>query len=695
MIHNMKPRAKHVFALGILGFSSTSLAATCTQTLSPGANVSSAVSSAAAGSVICLNSGSYSNLNLQSVSKSSDVTIRSTSGNGASIYAVINQSSHIRLESLTLSGVGIDTNQQGGSKNITIVNNKFTGQAVLNMANNANSNILIDGNTFDGISACTDCYEGRVTLITYPWNSNPSGVVISNNHFGGAGESDGIQIGSYGVQVGPGNVFDGIKQLNYQRHVDSIQLYGASHTTIIGNFFINNSVQIMAPDGGDTETITQNVFVGNSDYGPSIQFGSHINDVITHNTIINVGVQLNKKTENTTKSSNVLVRDNILVNSDINTYDGNGVASCSNCTIDHNQFSSSGYASGTNNIIGSPTFIGGSSPTTMAGYQLASSSIGYHAATDSTNMGSNYTGGGTVPSPTPSPTVTASPTPTPTPTPSPTPTTSPSPSPSGSQTLLTTQIPDILSASDGAAVNYELGMKFYATQSGQIQAIRFYKSADESGTHVGKIYSASGSLLAQVTFSGESASGWQQQALNTPLTINANTTYVVSVNTGNTCYVATNGGMASQISNGSLRSVVGSNGVYGSVGAMPSQSWQDSNYFRDIVFTPSSVTPSPTPSPSPTPVVNAPSNLKVYRVTSTLVRVNWLDNSSNETGFVVERAVGSSSATFSKLATKAANSTYYRDTTVVSGKTYCYRVKAIIGTTASSSYSNTVCASVP
>ncbi|MGZ3801495.1 MAG: DUF4082 domain-containing protein [Bdellovibrio sp.] len=156
---------------------------------------------------------------------------------------------------------------------------------------------------------------------------------------------------------------------------------------------------------------------------------------------------------------------------------------------------------------------------------------------------------------------------------------------SQSQTLLTTQIPANLQSND--KVNYEMGMRFYSTQAGKISSIRFYKSAAETGTHVGKIYSSSGQLLGQVTFTNESASGWQQADLATPIAITANTEYTVSVNTGNMYYVDTVSGMASQISNGSLRSVVNGNGVYGPVGSRPTKSWSNSNYFRDIVFVPS------------------------------------------------------------------------------------------------------------
>ena len=154
------------------------------------------------------------------------------------------------------------------------------------------------------------------------------------------------------------------------------------------------------------------------------------------------------------------------------------------------------------------------------------------------------------------------------------------------QSMFTTQVPDG-ATTDGPGVNYELGTRFTSTVAGQITAIRFYKAANESGTHTGRIWSASGQQLASVVFSGESASGWQQQALATPrpLAIAANTEYMVTVNTANAYYVTTDGGLNSQITNGDLKTVVGSNGRYGLVGTYPTDSWENSNYFRDVVFT--------------------------------------------------------------------------------------------------------------
>ncbi len=157
------------------------------------------------------------------------------------------------------------------------------------------------------------------------------------------------------------------------------------------------------------------------------------------------------------------------------------------------------------------------------------------------------------------------------------------------QTLFTSQTPVSVNQSDGASTNYELGTLLQSNTAGQITAVRFWKDSKETGTHTGHIWSSTGTLLATVTFAGETASGWQQQALTTPLTITANTTYVVSVNTGATYYVVTTSGLASQIVNANLSSVVGANGVYGATGAFPTNSYSASNYFRDVVFTPGNV----------------------------------------------------------------------------------------------------------
>ena len=151
------------------------------------------------------------------------------------------------------------------------------------------------------------------------------------------------------------------------------------------------------------------------------------------------------------------------------------------------------------------------------------------------------------------------------------------------ETIFTTQTPSNPNDTDG--VPYELGLKFQSATSGQITAIRYWKAPSETGTHVGRIWTSTGSVLASVSFAAETASGWQQQTLSTPLNIQANTTYVVSVNVNSYFATTYNNPLASSVVNGDLSTVAdGKNGLYGSSGSLPTNSYQNSNYFRDIVF---------------------------------------------------------------------------------------------------------------
>ena len=158
-----------------------------------------------------------------------------------------------------------------------------------------------------------------------------------------------------------------------------------------------------------------------------------------------------------------------------------------------------------------------------------------------------------------------------------------------SQTLFTTQVPAVPNDTDTGSPPYELGMRFRATKAGKITAIRYYKAPSDTGTHTGRVWSDTGTLLASAVFTGETASGWQEQALASPLNILVNTTYVVSSNI-TTHFAATYSGLNTSIVNDSLFSVVPTvtikNGVFGNPGVFPSNTFQNANYFRDIVFLP-------------------------------------------------------------------------------------------------------------
>jgi hypothetical protein len=81
--------------------------------------------------------------------------------------------------------------------------------------------------------------------------------------------------------------------------------------------------------------------------------------------------------------------------------------------------------------------------------------------------------------------------------------------------------------------------------------------------------------------------GWKTFTLPTPLTISAHTDYIVAIsNSADQYYAATPQGFADPITNGNLHTYVGS-GVYSTTpGGLPLSSWQNANYFRDVVFVP-------------------------------------------------------------------------------------------------------------
>jgi len=65
---------------------------------------------------------------------------------------------------------------------------------------------------------------------------------------------------------------------------------------------------------------------------------------------------------------------------------------------------------------------------------------------------------------------------------------------------------------DPDAVGTELGTRFRSDVSGTVSGIRFYKQTGNTGTHLGHLWTTTGTPLATVTFAGETASGWQQAA---------------------------------------------------------------------------------------------------------------------------------------------------------------------------------------
>lgn len=105
-------------------------------------------------------------------------------------------------------------------------------------------------------------------------------------------------------------------------------------------------------------------------------------------------------------------------------------------------------------------------------------------------------------------------------------------------------------SNDGVA--QELGMHFRTSVTGNIIAAKFWKLPGMGGVHIWELYTGTGTRLAQVTFTGETASGWQQQNLTSPVTLTPNTDYICAVLYSDFVFPIYIGGLTNTITNGPL-----------------------------------------------------------------------------------------------------------------------------------------------
>jgi hypothetical protein len=156
-------------------------------------------------------------------------------------------------------------------------------------------------------------------------------------------------------------------------------------------------------------------------------------------------------------------------------------------------------------------------------------------------------------------------------------------------TIFDLAAPSVADSGDTSAI--EVGVKFTADYSGSITGIRFYKTTANTGTHTGSLWSTDGTRLAQATFTGETATGWQTATFATPVAVTAGTTYIASYYAPKGHYSVTTGSLASAVNNPPLHTVANAtsaNGVfaYAATSSFPNRSYQASNYWVDVLFAP-------------------------------------------------------------------------------------------------------------
>ena len=216
-------------------------------------------------------------------------------------------------------------------------------------------------------------------------------------------------------------------------------------------------------------------------------------------------------------------------------------------------------------------------------------------------------------------------------------------------------------------------MKFTSDLNGVIKGIRFYKSAANTGTHIGNLWTASGTKLASATFTGETASGWQQVNFATPVPVTAGTVYVASYFAPAGHYAGDGGYFAaSGVDNAPLHAlkdgVSGGNGVYvyGSASGFPNHTFNSENYWVDVVF---STGPATAPA-APTNVTATAGNASA--------QVTWTapsDGGSPITSYTVTPFIGTTAQTPTTV-TGSPPATTTTVTGLTNGTAYTFTVSA-------------------
>ena len=220
----------------------------------------------------------------------------------------------------------------------------------------------------------------------------------------------------------------------------------------------------------------------------------------------------------------------------------------------------------------------------------------------------------------------------------------------------------------------EVGVRFRPTTDGRVTALRFYKGATNTGTHTGHLWTSTGTLLATATFANETATGWQEVTLPTPVNVTANTTYVAS-------YYAPKGNYAvdedyftsAGVDSPPLRALKdgedGGNGLYGygALGTFPTSTYRSENYWVDLVFQTGAAPPDTTP-----PTITAVSATPAADGSAT---VTWTtDEPANS-----RVDYGTSPSTLDQNVSDATRATTHsvRLTGLTSGATYSFRVTSV------------------
>jgi hypothetical protein len=392
------------------------------------ANAQSQVNAAQAGQTVCLAAGNYGQfgVNLVSTKTNPGITIRAADGvNRDNVqFSLYTGASSNVIAWTTLQNVRIT----GGSicapaHDFTIDNAHFSQKVLVSSAANNNqcssapamnnNHIAITNSYFDySDNAKGDSgYEGLIELLGS--SAINAGVTIGpGNNFDATTTNfcaDAIQVtdgGGTGVTI-TGNEIHGIVQSGCESrwwggqpgpHSDAIQFVGGANASpiiqITNNYIHDQSQGIVAYDGGPMNAVISGNVITRIE-SDAMSLGGFPGVTINHNTMAGENITVSD-THAHLPSTNVIAKNNIA--SGLSAIFGGSFSSSSS-----NNLCSSGCGVGSNNITGTPTYTGGSSPSNWAGFTLLSNSLGKNGASDGLDIGATSFGGGIVTPPPPPP----------------------------------------------------------------------------------------------------------------------------------------------------------------------------------------------------------------------------------------------------------------------------------------------------
>lgn len=401
------------------------------------ANYASQITAATPGQVVCLASGNYSSVFTGANKSSPGITITSAPGaavtfnSGIDLYSgsgVMNDQANWTLDgtggggTMNVSGA-LDMETSGDASlnqalNITIQNVAFNAASPeVEFQGPLNSNVTFDRDTFvAGNIGCSGGSPSGLGGIFYDLSSGstPSGLTVENSVFVSPMDlwNPDRAIQDTNPMVVENNVIAGFvdhTEANGCNHIDGFQWYNGTNGTIgdvtfTGNFCYDDYGCAMAFDGTSGNTLTDNACF-DTETACFNMYSDQPGSTINHNSEQTGGADpgycntmdepsapiqactYNQLIITTNKSGDRLSSGETLENSISPSSPNVGSATS---TDTNNLYPGAGSP----NIAGTPTFAGGSNPTTWAGFELGSSSTGFDAGSDGLSVGIRASAGG-------------------------------------------------------------------------------------------------------------------------------------------------------------------------------------------------------------------------------------------------------------------------------------------------------------